>query len=157
MKSFDINNCAMRVGIAIAFMTGCGNHADGTTAIPQAMGAGSNFAHHQTFCYTGVRQTFKVPTGVTSIEVRAFGATGGNTSGMYHRTDGGEGGTAKAVIPVTGGEKLKFTSVAKAERAEAQSGSGASTAAVLVAAATLPEAAAVEVAAPLMCARAVTV
>ena len=32
----------------------------------------------QTFSYTGAQQTFTVPSGVTSIEIKAYGAAGGS-------------------------------------------------------------------------------
>jgi hypothetical protein len=40
-------------------------------------GAGSALAATKTFTYTGKEQQFKVPAGVTSIEVVAVGSEGG--------------------------------------------------------------------------------
>jgi hypothetical protein len=61
----------------------------------------------KTFNYTGTAQSFKVPSGVTQITIKASGASGpsgGNTYDCYFT--GGNGGTVKATIPVTPGETL---------------------------------------------------
>jgi Glycine rich protein len=107
MKSLGISRYALGVGVAVALVTGCGGHAGNeTAAIPPLDGTGRDLAHHQTFSYTGHRQRFTVPSGVTAIRISAFGASGGNTSGKYHSTTGGYGGSVKATIPVTPEEKL---------------------------------------------------
>lgn len=57
------------------------------------------FTHHMTFRYTGKKQTFKVPRGVTQIRVIAVGGNGAG-SVIAH------GGRVSAVIPVTPLETL---------------------------------------------------
>ena len=62
---------------------------------------------HQTFDYTGQRQTFTVPANVKWLTVDALGASG--ASGAFLRradTEGANGGRVYAVIPVTPGERL---------------------------------------------------
>jgi len=49
--------------------------------------------------------TYTVPLGVAEIQVDAFGARGGDTSGTS-ATLGGEGGYISAVLPVTAGQAL---------------------------------------------------
>ncbi|MBM4352265.1 MAG: hypothetical protein FJ109_00495 [Deltaproteobacteria bacterium] len=53
----------------------------------------------QTFSYTGGQQTFVVPGACQTIQVEAFGASGGCS-------EGGKGGRAKGTVNVTGGETL---------------------------------------------------
>ncbi len=59
-----------------------------------------------TFTYTGGVQTWTVPGGVTMITGECWGAEGGVTSGVSGT--GGDGGYAKADIPVTPGETLNI-------------------------------------------------
>ena len=56
----------------------------------------------QTFNYTGKKQTFTVPAGVTRLTITAYGASGGG-KGSYM---GGHGGLVKATIVVVPGESL---------------------------------------------------
>jgi hypothetical protein len=56
-------------------------------------------AKQMTFHYTGKKQTFKVPRGVTHIRVVAVGAGGGGV-------EVARGGRVSAVIPVTPSERL---------------------------------------------------
>ncbi|MGA8797135.1 MAG: glycine-rich protein [Candidatus Cybelea sp.] len=61
----------------------------------------------KTFSYTGHKQTFTVPPGVTTIKIIALGASGGASTGGYGtRGVGGNGGRVKATIPVASDEKL---------------------------------------------------
>ena len=57
----------------------------------------------ETFTYTGNVQTWTVPTGVTSVTVKMWGAGGGG--GSWGKSGGG-GGYATSTIPVTAGEVL---------------------------------------------------
>lgn len=82
---------------AAALFAGCGGSQSpiGAPTVAQSRAAFSE----KTFSYTGKRQTFTVPSGVTQIEVDARGAQGGGSSG-------GLGGRVVALIAVTPGEKL---------------------------------------------------
>jgi hypothetical protein len=61
-----------------------------------------------TFNYTGGLQTWTVPAGVTSIEVDAYGADGGNDWGQGGTGTGGNGGRVRATMNVTPGEVLNI-------------------------------------------------
>ena len=56
------------------------------------------------FAYTGSQQTWVVPTGVTSVTIECWGASGGVYSGL----DAGIGGYAKGVLAVTSGQTLNI-------------------------------------------------
>lgn len=56
----------------------------------------------QAFTYTGAPQTYRVPAGITSIQVVAIGARGGDFFG----TPGGQGARVGATLSVTPGEML---------------------------------------------------
>lgn len=65
--------------------------------------------YHKTFSYTGSKQLFKVPSGVTHLTVVARGAEGGGASGSNSYQaffEGGIGGRVYAEIPVKPGETL---------------------------------------------------
>lgn len=66
-------------------------------AIPQ------NLGRHHTFHYTGGRQSFTVPAGVTSIKIVALGAGGYPATST---TQSGRGGRVFAIVPVQPEEKL---------------------------------------------------
>jgi hypothetical protein len=69
--------------------------------------------HVKTFHYLGKEQIFKVPAGVTAIEVVVSGASGGSSTGGRGRgSAGGNGGRVKATIPVKAGEKLAVAAAA---------------------------------------------
>ena len=59
----------------------------------------------QTFSYTGAQQTFTVPSGVSTITIKAWGAQGGSDDGS-NRGDGGLGGYAIGNLSVTAGNTL---------------------------------------------------
>jgi hypothetical protein len=73
-----------------------------------ASGATPAFSHDKVFHYTGGKQSFKVPRGVTHIEITAYGAKGapGLLSPSGFSSHGGGAGTVTAKIPVTPGERL---------------------------------------------------
>ena len=95
-------------------MPGCGNAcsvrriaaADRCAgAIPSNV-APDTLPYHKTFDYTGAKQSFKVPSGVTSITVVALGAPGsgyGCNTKFHGRS---RGGRVFAVIPVTPHQRL---------------------------------------------------
>ena len=61
----------------------------------------------ETFTYTGSQQTFDVPSGVSEVTIRCYGA-GGGAGHNFNAADepGGTGGYAEATISVSGGETL---------------------------------------------------
>jgi hypothetical protein len=101
---------ALSLVVAAVILAGCGGLQPPIGATG-AMANGSYPAlhnkHSQMFSFTGAKQTFIVPTGVTQITVVARGASGpyGAVSGSCIVTSG-LGGLVKATIPVTPGETL---------------------------------------------------
>jgi hypothetical protein len=90
---------------AAGVLAGCGGLASSTVPQHEALGNTRNtLAYHRTFKYTGARQSFKVPMGVTRITVVARGAAGGGSP--YYASRSGRGGRVYAVIPVNPGERL---------------------------------------------------
>jgi len=59
----------------------------------------------QTFSYTGTQQTFTVPSGVSTITIKAWGAQGGGDGSNYWGT-GGKGGYSIGDASVSGGETI---------------------------------------------------
>ncbi len=57
----------------------------------------------ETFSYTGSTQMFVVPTGITSINIDAYGAQGGNT---YNTNGPGRGGRIEASMNVSPGDTI---------------------------------------------------
>jgi hypothetical protein len=102
MKSFSLGSYALSGGVAVALLAGCGGDV-GSTAMPTANGADLASPRSRTFDYTGKRQFFKVPAGVTRVTVVVRGAAGG---GYRNGSADGRGGRVFAVIPVTPGERL---------------------------------------------------
>ncbi len=96
MRILMMNN-ALRIGGAAALFAGCAGSQLPAATSPSS--AHSNFTHHRTFRYTGKEQTFKVPSGVTRIQVVAVGASGGGKFSAH-------GGRVSAVIPVAQSEML---------------------------------------------------
>jgi len=66
-------------------------------AVGLLAGAGSALAETKTFTYTGNEQEFKVPAGVTSIEVMAVGSEGGTATGA---AQGGLGAVVNGKLTV---------------------------------------------------------
>ena len=104
MKTVDFVRYALSSCVAVAFLTGCGGSQSPIEAPGATGGTGDSPPHQKTFHYTGARQSFTVPTGVSSINIVALGSEGaGGTSGCPH---GGLGGRVSAVIPVEPQERL---------------------------------------------------
>jgi hypothetical protein len=72
-----------------------------TTGIPEWMEDGAN---KLVFYYTGGDQTLTIPTGVTSMTVKAWGAGGSNDGGLA----GGCGGYCMGTIAVTAGQVYRI-------------------------------------------------
>lgn len=90
--------------LAAAVIGGCENR--GSAATPPISSAGHLFCCAHVFKFKGHKQTFTVPSGVTTIEIEAMGAAGGGATGYGEKSVGGLGGRLSAKIPVTPGEKL---------------------------------------------------
>jgi hypothetical protein len=96
---------------ASALLAGCAvsqssiGAPDTSFQAPAIVGADSAPTHHKTFYYVGSRQIFKVPPGVTKLQVVAVGGVGGGEGSGSH-FGGGQPGRVFAVIPVTAHDRL---------------------------------------------------
>ncbi len=93
------NRYALTVGVAAALLAGCGGSQPPVGAPNGTSDNGKLLSYHKTFHYTGAAQDFKVPAGVTQLNVIALGAHGAGSPEAY-------GGRVHAVIPVIPGKKL---------------------------------------------------
>ena len=71
---------AVSISTAVAFLAARGSNLGATDGIPERTTARPAFSHHQTFAYTGAKQTFAVPNGVRLIKVNALAGNGGGGS-----------------------------------------------------------------------------
>src|SRR5579871_5070362 len=91
MKVCEVRRVALSGFMAVALLAGCG----GSQALPVVTKTGDSFdgaalPYHKTFRYTGSRQSFIVPAGVTQLTVVARGGSGGRPT--YYTTRSGRGG-----------------------------------------------------------------
>ncbi len=104
MRPFEFSRCAFGITVAAGLLSACGG-----SSMPRAANAISDVGapeHNQTFHYTGKKQTFIVPAGVSKLTVVAHGGEGAGFS-VYRSTDTpGFPGRVHAIIPVHAGEKL---------------------------------------------------
>ncbi|MGC2406638.1 MAG: hypothetical protein WA431_09560, partial [Candidatus Cybelea sp.] len=107
MKRWDPMRYVAASCAAGALLAGCGGSqppvgVNITNARTQAR------SHHRTFKYTGGKQSFKVPPGVTNVTIVATGARGANGGydSEYFSGYGGAGGSVQGTIPVRPGERL---------------------------------------------------
>lgn len=106
MNVIHVGSRAMAVassGIVALLLSGCATQP-GSGVPPTQSSARNEPTGKQTFNYTGKKQTFAVPSGVTSLTITAYGASGGSF-GSY---TGGLGGLIKAKIAVKPGESLSI-------------------------------------------------
>jgi hypothetical protein len=96
--------CTLAICVAAATLSGCGGSQPPMGAPSATSESGDSLPYHKPFYYTGAKQSFKVPAGVTKIDIVGRGAAGGS---RYEGSPyGGRGGRVHAVIPVTPGEQL---------------------------------------------------
>jgi uncharacterized repeat protein (TIGR01451 family) len=71
----------------------------------------AGFTNCAEFTYSGADQTFTVPSGVTSLDVRMWGAGGGGIDPAYftNQYSGGGGGYTTGTVAVTPGQVLTVT------------------------------------------------
>ena len=113
MRMLGFSRYAFSIGLASALLAGCGgSQLPGATSPSGRAQFGP--VHHMVFVYTGKKQTFKVPTGVTRIRVIAVGGDGGGSAV-------GHGGRVTAVIPVTPSRRWQSTSAGRVRRPAADS------------------------------------
>lgn len=100
MKDFTFLGCMFSVAGAVT-IAGCAGSLQPPIAGGTSIAAGSG-AKTKTFDYTGKERSFRVPSGVTTLTVAAYGASG--PTGTHDK--GGNGAFVQATIPVKPGEKL---------------------------------------------------
>ncbi|MFY9739952.1 MAG: hypothetical protein WAK11_13025, partial [Candidatus Cybelea sp.] len=85
--------------VGAAILAGCGGSQPSLSVVPTSgapkSGAPDHLPNHKSFYYTGAAQSFKVPTGVTRIDVVARGGAGGGLT--YYDDSSGRGGRVHAV------------------------------------------------------------
>ncbi len=89
--------------VAVAWQGISGSHAAVTDCTPTA-----GFTACKRITYSGGDQTFTVPTGITSLDVRLWGAAGGGANLSFYQLQGGGagGGYARGTFAVTAGQTL---------------------------------------------------
>jgi hypothetical protein len=106
MRTLEFSRFALCISIAGALLSGCVSGSSMPIAADSTINGTSGLKHHQTFGYTGNRQTFVVPTGVTRLSVVARGAQGGGQRAPRSNSPSGFPGRIFAVIRVHPGDKL---------------------------------------------------
>lgn len=100
MQSLRLARIVMSVGATAAMVAACNGSGGSNDVTPLGLEA---LAHQKTYHYTGKEQYFKIPSGVTIVNVVVVGAGGGDSgNGRAH----GRGGRVTATIPVVPGETL---------------------------------------------------
>ncbi|MGB9652128.1 MAG: hypothetical protein WCB01_10010, partial [Candidatus Cybelea sp.] len=105
MKSLGFGRCALSAGIAAALLAGCSGSSIPIRATDNAATDASTLKNSKTFDYTGKKQTFVVPAGVTQLSVIARGGEG-DGGGPSPSSPPALAGRVYAVIPVQPGDKL---------------------------------------------------
>jgi hypothetical protein len=107
MRAFELSHAALSITLAGALLSACGGASSVPVAADNAFKAATGPKHHQTFSYTGKKQTFIVPAGVRRLTVVARGAEG-EEDGFLGRRCFGFPGRVYAVIRVRPGDKLSI-------------------------------------------------
>ena len=76
MRAFELRHAALSITLTGALLSACGGASSVPVAADNAFKAATGPKHHQTFSYTGKKQTFIVPAGVRRLTVVARGAEG---------------------------------------------------------------------------------
>jgi len=71
-----------------------------------AVGGPGQLCGQTTYAYTGGSQTYTVPTGVTSIRIKAWGGGGGASANTGTFGSGGGAGFVQADVAVTSGQRI---------------------------------------------------
>ncbi|MFB6263525.1 MAG: glycine-rich protein, partial [Bradymonadaceae bacterium] len=102
------NGCEVDLQSTVKHCGSCGNACGGQKAC--IAGACNKFNRNKTFTHTGGVQTWTVPQGVKVVKIKVWGAEGGGAECCNNNVqdDGGKGGYAKGILPVTPGETLRI-------------------------------------------------
>jgi hypothetical protein len=105
MRVLEFSRCAFSISLAAALLCACGGSSLPIRASDSLTG-NAGASGNKTFKYTGKKQEFVVPSGVTQLTVVARGAEGGGFAYYPSSNTPGLGGRVYAVIGVHPGEKL---------------------------------------------------
>jgi hypothetical protein len=105
MRDFELSRAALSITLAGALLSACGGGSSVPVVAGNTFSGATGSKHHQTFAYTGTKQTFIVPAGITRLTVIARGGEG---AGRFVHGSGTPGfpGRVYAVIRVHSGDKL---------------------------------------------------
>jgi len=103
MRAIEVNRRALSLPLIFAFLSACGGSSV-QPATDNAIAA-TSLKHHETFSYTGAKQKFIVPGGVTQLAVSAHGGAGSGFSVRIYNFPGLPG-RVYAVIPVHPRDRL---------------------------------------------------
>ena len=109
LRTQQILDASGVAGVTINSITGRTNIAYGSWVLEQDGMIITPVGRTKTnYFYTGADQSFVVPAGVTYIFVKLWGAGGSNAraGGWAYGSEGGGGGHARGLIPVTPGETI---------------------------------------------------
>lgn len=104
MRAFEFFRCALSIGVA-TLLAACSGSSLPLTS-DSVVGNVGALKNKQTFHYTGKRQTFVVPAGVTRLTVVAHGGEGAGFYAYPSTASPGLPGRVYAIIPVRAGDKL---------------------------------------------------
>jgi hypothetical protein len=105
MRAFKFS-CTLSISVAAALLSACGGSSVPIRAGDIASGNTGAPKNTKTFHYTGKKQTFIVPTGVTRLTVVARGGEGGGFAYYPSGNTPGFPGRVYAIIRVRPGDKL---------------------------------------------------
>ena len=115
MRAFEFSRYALSISLAAALLSACALRqaqddipitATSNGTYDSAIGDAGSLKNRKTFDYTGKKQTFIVPAGVTKLTVIARGGEGGGISYYPSGNAPGFPGRVYAVIRVNPGDKL---------------------------------------------------
>jgi hypothetical protein len=105
MRPFEFSRCALGITVAAGLLSACGGSSMPRAAV-DAIGEMGALKHDETFHYTGKKQTFIVPPGVSQLTIDAHGGEGAGFSVSPSNDTPGFPGRVHAIISVRPGDKL---------------------------------------------------
>lgn len=106
MPAFKFSRGALSICGIAALLSACGGGSSVPIATDATINSTTGLKHHQTFGYTGKKQTFIVPAGVKQLTVIAHGGVGEGAGSGPNTCYLGRPGRVYAVIRVQPGDKI---------------------------------------------------
>jgi|SRR5579862_3482815 len=105
---FSRSRCALSISLAAALLAACGGSSVPVGGMNDANGPANSSSGKKTFRYTGKKQSFVVPVGVTqlAVDVRGAGGADAGYKGSPSFLPPAAGGIVEATIPVQPAEKF---------------------------------------------------